>query len=99
MHKHNVPFAITGSTCPGQGSTMDTSCLITMDTTDPCTNVLTEVRSQFQEVMPMPMVHYSTTLRPTAMVWLALLMILRKSSTVLFAQSEINLKLATKLDS
>ena len=62
-----------------------------MDTPeDPCTHVLTKVRSPFLEVMPMIMVHYSTTLRQTAMVWLALLMILRKSLRALFAQSEVN---------
>ena len=34
-------------------------------------------------------VHYSTTLRPAALVWLGLLMILRKSSHVWYAQSEV----------
>ena len=77
---------------------MDTSCLSTVDMQDPCTHVLIEVGSPFQEAMLIPMVHYSTTLRPTAMEWLALHMILRKSLRVLFAQSKINLKLTTKLD-
>ena len=70
---------------------MDTSCLVTVDTPeDPCTHVLTKVRSPFLEVMPMITVHCSITLRPAAMAWLALLMILRKSLHALFAQSEVN---------
>ena len=75
---------------PGQGSTMDTSCQLPMDIPeDPYTHVLIEVRNQFQGVMLMLIVHYSTTLRPAAMAWHALLIILKKSSHVLYAQSKV----------
>ena len=78
---------------------MDTSCPIFFEAiVDPCSHVLIEIKSLFQKVMLILTVHYSTTLRPAAMVWLALLMIPRKSLHVLFAQSEVNLNHAT-LDS
>ena len=43
---------------------------------------------RFGAVMLMLMVHCSTMLRPAALACLALLMMLRKSSIVLFVQSE-----------
>ena len=53
-------------------------------------SVLTEIKSLFLEVMLIPMVHYSITLRPTVMACPALLMMPKKSSTVLVAPNKTN---------
>ena len=53
-------------------------------------SVLTEIKSPFQAVKLIPMVHCSTTLRPTAMACPALLMMPRKSSTALFVPNKLN---------
>ena len=73
---------------PGQGSTKATSCLNTDRITNLTTSVWMEIKSLSQAVKQTPIVYCSTMLKLTTMACLALLMIPRKNSTVLFAQSE-----------
>ena len=72
---------------------MDTSCLNTSHIPIPCLSVLTEIKSLSQAVMQIRMVDYSTTLKPSVVECHALPMIIRKNSTVSFAQSKNELNI------
>ena len=78
---------------------MATSCQSTTHINDLIMIVWIKIKNLFQAAMKILMVHYSTMLGQSAVVFLALLTMLKKNLTVLFARSdrEVNEAASNKL--